>query len=94
MIKNIIPAKEAINNLFCDVCQELSGITGIPEDEHPVLQKQITVAISFNCGHTSKYEGLFADIHLCNTCGDILIDVFREKFNLELSTKENFEGAQ
>jgi hypothetical protein len=93
MIKNIRPAEEAVDELYCDICKDLSGITGIP-DEQPVIHKQITVAISFNCGHTSKHEGLFADIHLCNTCGDKLIDILKEKFNLEMSTKESFEGAQ
>jgi hypothetical protein len=94
MIKSIIPAKEAINEVYCDVCQELIEIAGIPDSELPVLPKQIVVAMSLRCGHNSKYEGLCEDIHFCNTCGDELIGILKEKFKLKLSIKDDFEGAQ
>jgi hypothetical protein len=94
MIKNIELPKDPINEVYCDVCKELVEITGIPDDEKPVLQKEMSALLSIACGKNSKYEGLFTNIHFCNTCADKLIYLLSEELGLELSSEDAFEGAE
>ena len=67
MKKILEPAKDAIAEHYCDGCHSLVAITGLPEDEIPVIDKEFSVALKISLGYNRSTPGLFADLQCCET---------------------------
>jgi hypothetical protein len=92
MKKLIDPGKAAITEYYCDGCHSLVLIEGLPEDEVPETHKEFSVALDFNFGYNTKYNGLFGDLHFCNECGIKLIKVTETLFSIKIESPIFSEG--
>lgn len=96
MQKIIEKYKEAIIEHYCDGCQKLIMISGIPHDAQPDTGKEISVALhgSF-CYNYNDMTGLVFDHIYCNDCGVKLVKLIEREFKIKIETQifANPEGS-
>jgi hypothetical protein len=92
MIKVTKPMEPEVTETYCDGCKSLMEIYGLPEDQLPIFDKKPSVALSANFSTNCKYDALYFNVHLCNECGEKVIDFLKQTFNLEILS--DFEGGE
>lgn len=68
MKKVIKPATNEISEYFCDFTGEK-------------LIDYVPVQVKISFGYGSKYDGSFLQLHLCDSAGDELIDLLKNKLS-------------